>query len=285
MFCVLCFAFRVNFVKKRETRHTKPEAQSIDSITKSIDCRMMRYQLLIEYDGTPFHGWQVQPNCETVQEVIERAFETALRYRPAVVGSGRTDAGVHARGQVAHVDLRDPVDIHKLRRSLNGLLPRQIAVLDLCVVADDFHARFDARKRTYMYHVSVEKHPLSSHRSYILWREPDFETMNKAAVLLLGTHEYSAFCRIQSETKNRVCTINEAIWIKETYKGDWVFKISADRFLHGMVRTIVGTLLEIGFGKREVDSLTALIRSKDRTLAGPAAPPHGLVLEEVLYFD
>ena len=243
----------------------------------------MRYRLLIEYDGTPFHGWQIQPNCETVQEAIERAFETALRYRPSIVGSGRTDTGVHARGQVAHVDLDGPVEVKKLRRSLNGLLPRHIAVLDLRAVADDFHARFDARKRTYNYHLSVEKHPLSSHRSYIIWREPDFDAMNKAAQLLLGTHDCSAFCRIQSETKNRVCTIKEAHWIKETYKGDWVFKIAADRFLHGMVRTVVGTLLDVGFGRRTVEDISVLIRSRDRTLAGPAAPPHGLVLEEVLY--
>ena len=245
----------------------------------------MRYRLLIEYDGTPFHGWQIQPNCETVQEVLEKAFETALRYRPSVVGSGRTDTGVHARGQVVHVDLTDAIDVYKVRRSLNGLLPRQIAVLDMKEVSDDFHARFDAKKRSYKYHVSIEKHPLSSHRSYIIWREPDFDAMNEAANFLLGTHDCSAFCRIQSETKNRVCTISEAFWKRETYKGDWVFNISADRFLHGMVRTIVGTLLEVGYGKRNAEDMIELIQSKDRTLAGPAAPPHGLVLEEVVYAD
>ena len=233
----------------------------------------MRYRLLIEYDGTPFHGWQIQPNCETVQETIERALETALRYRPNVVGSGRTDTGVHARGQVAHVDLEEPLDLYKLRRSLNGLLPVQIAILDVQQVTDDFHARFDAKKRTYMYHVSIEKHPLSSHRSYIIWREPDFGAMNRAAHFLLGMHDCSAFCRIQSETKNRMCNVKEAHWSKETYKGDWVFKISADRFLHGMVRTIVGTLLEVGYGKRNAEDMLQLIASQDRTLAGQLLHP------------
>lgn len=243
----------------------------------------MRYQLLIEYEGSAFHGWQIQPNCETVQEVIEQAFETAVRYRPNVVGSGRTDTGVHARGQVAHVDLKDPVDPIKLRRSLNGILPREIAILGLEQASDDFHARFDAIKRTYMYHVSLEKHPLTMHRSYKIGRIPDFHAMNAAAGVLLGTHNCSAFCRIQSETQNRVCTIEEAYWSEETYRGDWVFKISADRFLHGMVRTIVGTLLEVGNSKRDPAGIKELIESQDRTLAGPAAPPYGLVLEEVTY--
>ena len=246
---------------------------------------LMRYQLLIEYDGTRYHGWQIQPNCETIQEVIERAFETVLKYKTKVVGSGRTDTGVHARGQVAHVDIPDSIEPSKLRRSLNGLLPGQVAILGLNKVDETFHARFDAKKRTYLYHVSLEKHPLTMHRSYKLGRVPDFEAMNEAAQHLLGTHNCSAFCRIQSETQNRVCTIEEAFWHQETYEGDWVFKISADRFLHGMVRTIVGTLLEVGYGKRKPNDIKGLIESQDRTLAGPAAPPHGLVLEKVSYLS
>lgn len=266
--------------KERETRNQSKESLKALLIVRKA---LMRYQLLIEYDGSAFHGWQIQPNCETVQEVIEQAFETALRYRPNIVGSGRTDAGVHARGQVAHVDLKEPKDPGKLRRSINGILPRSVAILSLNETSEEFHARFDAKKRTYMYHVSLEKHPLTMHRSYKIGKAPDFEAMNVAADALLGTYNFSAFCRIQSETQNRVCTITEAKWAKETYRGDWVFKISADRFLHGMVRTIVGTLLEVGYGKRDSASINALVASQDRTLAGPAAPPYGLVLEKVTY--
>ena len=206
-----------------------------------------------------------------------------LRIKVGISGSGRTDAGVHARGQVAHFDLPEPVDIPKLRRSLNGVLPRQISVLNLKETHDEFHARYDARMRRYFYHISTEKHPLSVKSRYIIRFIPDFDVMNRAAGQLLGTYDCSAFCRVQSETINRVCTIREACWEKETYAGDWVFKISADRFLHGMVRTIVGTLLEVGGGKRNVDDIAALLDSRDRTLAGPAAPPHGLVLETVAY--
>ena len=242
-----------------------------------------RYRALIEYNGTPFHGWQIQPQCVTVQGAIEDALETALRYRPTVVGSGRTDTGVHARGQVAHFDAPFVLDVHKLRRSLNGLLQRKISILSLEQAPRDFHARFDARQRCYHYHVSTEIHPLTNHVRYVIRPEPDYEIMNRAAQKLLGLHNFSAFCRIQSETKNRECNVQEAIWTKETYTGDWLFRIVADRFLHGMVRTIVGTLLEVGWGKRSVEDIRAIIMSQDRTQAGPAAPPHGLVLEHVSY--
>ncbi len=243
----------------------------------------MRYRMLIEYDGTGMQGWQIQPEGKTVQGCLEEALHVALRYRPNVVGSGRTDAGVHARGQVAHFDTPQPIDVFKVRNSLNGLLPGQVAVLALDRVEEQFHARYDARRRSYLYHLSTERHPLSARYRYEVRPEPDFERMNRAAHSLLGCHDCSAFCRVKSETKNRVCTLFEATWEEETYKGDWVFKITADRFLHGMVRTIVGTLLDVGHGKRPVGDVGAILRSKDRTRAGPAAPAHGLVLEEVAY--
>ena len=239
--------------------------------------------MLIEYDGTGYHGWQIQPNCETIQESIEDALNTVLRVRTGIVGSGRTDTGVHARGQVAHFDVPDPIDVSRVRRSLNGVLPRQISILDLSETHEAFHARYDARMRRYFYHISTEKHPLAMSWRYLIRFLPDFAVMNLAAKQLLGTNDCSSFCRVQSETINRVCSIKEACWEKETYNGDWVFKISADRFLHGMVRTIVGTLLEVGSGKRDVNTIPDLLASRDRTLAGPAAPPHGLVLETVTY--
>lgn len=237
----------------------------------------------IAYDGTDFCGWQIQPGEPTVQGKIEEALGVILRHRPDVVGSGRTDAGVHARGQVAHFDSSEPIDPTRVKGSLNGLLPDSIGILGLEATSDTFHARYDARLRTYHYYISTEKAPLTrSHRCFVR-PVPDIDAMNQAARILCTKENFSAFCRAQSETKNRVCTIQQATWLSETYEGHWVFKIKADRFLHGMVRTIVGTLLEIGRGKRSARDLQKTIDSRDRRMAGPAAPAHGLVLEKVSY--
>lgn len=244
---------------------------------------MPTYRLVIEYDGTEFHGWQIQPGKPTVQEVLENALEVVLRTHPTVVGSGRTDAGVHARGQVAHFEFDKHIDTFRLRHSLNGLLPPSVAVIELAHVPDGFHARYDARLRRYRYFVCTVERALERHTRRLVRPEPDFNTMNMAAEKLVGTHDFSAFCRTRSETRNRVCTVYRAAWIPEKRAGDWYFEISADRFLHGMVRSIVGTLLQIGHGKRSAQEIESVLASRDRRRAGPAAPPGGLVLEEVLY--
>ena len=237
----------------------------------------------IEYDGSAFHGWQVQPDRPTVQEAIEQALATALRVRPDVVGSGRTDAGVHARGQVAHFRTDVRLDPFRLLGSLGGLLPKTIAVHALEEVRPDFHARFDARRRRYHYYVSLWPRALERTWRLHLRPAPDFDRMNQAARVLLGTHDFDAFCRTASATRNRVCTVEQASWVADGRPGDWRFEIVADRFLHGMVRAIVGTLLEIGRGRRPVDDLARVLASHDRREAGPAAPAHGLVLEQVEY--
>lgn len=244
---------------------------------------MARTRLLIEYDGTEFSGWQTQPGERTVQGEIERALATILGSAPPFKGSGRTDAGVHARGQVAHFDTPEAPDVFRLRNSLNGLLPNAIAVLAAEPAPEDFHARYSARRRTYHYHVATAPRALDR-----LWRTslrstPDVEAMNVAASALLGTHEFSSFCRTRSETTNRVCTVHHACWVPGGRPGDWRFEIQANRYVHGMVRAIVGTLLEIGRGRRAADSIPDLLASGDRRLAGAAAPPHGLVLHRVEY--
>lgn len=237
----------------------------------------------IEYDGSAFYGWQVQPDRPTVQEAIEDALETALRVRPDVVGSGRTDAGVHARGQVAHFHTDVPVDPFRLLGSLRGLLPQTIAVHALDEAPAEFHARFDARRRRYHYYASLQPRALERTWRLYLRPAPDFDRMNQAAHALLGQHDFDAFCRTASATRNRVCTVERACWIEDGRPGDWRFEIVADRFLHGMVRAIVGTLLEVGRSRRLPEDLLRILASRDRREAGPAAPAHGLVLEHVAY--
>jgi len=243
------------------------------------------YKLLIEYDGTNLHGWQVQPGVPSVQAEIERALSVVTGLQPGVIGSGRTDAGVHARGQVAHFCLPDSIDSRKLQGALNGLLPRAIRIIDVAEVSNDFHARYSASSRTYEYRVSVQPRALDAGTRWLLKGKPDFSAMNKAAEFLVGRHDFSAFCRIRSETRNRVCSVVSAEWIPEEREGDWVFRITADRFLHGMVRTIVGSLIDVGFGKVNEAEFVEILRSKDRRRAGQAAPARGLVLQEVEYPD
>jgi len=255
-----------------------------DRDTRSIQSeKVPTYRLDIEYDGTDWHGWQIQPGLPTVQSAIQDAISIITRERVAVVGSGRTDAGVHASGQVAHLVLAMEVEPDRLQRSLNGVLDESIVVRSVSRVHDDFHARYDAVRRTYRYQVCCTPVALERSFRWLVLPEPDFHRMNTAACEIVGMHDFSSFCRTGSETKNRVCTVTEATWAEDPRDGDRSFVISADRFLHGMVRAIVGTLIEIGHGKRSPDEMGAVLKAQDRRQAGQAAPAKGLILAQVDY--
>lgn len=246
---------------------------------------MPTYRLILEYDGAAFHGWQIQNNVETVQGTLQEALEIILRESATVQGSSRTDAGVHARGQVAHIRCDTTIDPYRLRGSLNGVLPPTVAVRRIDEADEEFHARYDATGRRYHYYVS--RQPIAVERNIRLFIHPptpDFARMNEAAETLVGDRSFESFCRTSpSSTDHFACRVTRARWVQEDHPDDWRFEIEANRFLHGMVRAIVGTLLEIGQRKRPADDMERVLDARTRGAAGPSLPPHGLVLEEVYY--
>lgn len=243
-------------------------------------CRM-RYFLQLAYDGSRFHGWQVQPNARSVQQVLDEALSTLLREPVATTGSGRTDTGVHAAQQFAHFDVSVPLVPEELRYRLNRLLPAEVAVQGLYPVGAGAHARFDALARTYEYRVSLVKDPFRRAYSYLAPRRPDIAQMNEAAGALLAAEDFTTFSKTKGDTPHYRCLVYEAAWRQE---GEGlVFRIRANRFLRGMVRLVVGTLLEVGTGKRTVAEFAAALAAQDRRLAGGAAEAGGLFLTRVEY--
>lgn len=253
----------------------------------------MRYFLELSYNGAGFHGWQSQPNAEGVQQKIEEALSIVTRLPIAIVGAGRTDAGVHARRMYAHFDIPEPVaNKSKFLLSINRLAGKDIAFHNLIEVADDAHARFDATERTYKYFVTYEKspfiYPLSWHSPSLL----DIDKMNEAARILLDTRDFTSFAKLHSDSKTNVCDVRKAIWkpVSAESKGESclidngiVFTISADRFLRNMVRAVVGTLVDVGRGKLSIDGFQEIIEKKDRCTAGTSMPPEALFLWDVRY--
>lgn len=243
---------------------------------------MQRYFILFSYDGAAYHGWQVQPNARTVQQMLEEALTTLLRTPMTVVGAGRTDAGVNAASMVAHVDLPDNTDTVQLKYKLNRILPPDIAVSDILPVKRDAHARFDALSRRYCYYVSTAKSPFSRRYAYRLTGSVDFEAMNRAAALLPEYTDFTSFSKLHTYVKTNNCRIVQAQW-RRLDENHWVFEIEADRFLRNMVRAIVGTLLMVGRGKMTLDGFRRVIEQKERCAAGDSAAAEALFLAEVKY--
>ena len=244
---------------------------------------MTNKRITIEYDGTGYCGWQVQPNGRSIQATIEEAISTFFSAPIRLTGSGRTDAGVHALGQVAHFFAAGDHEEHRILRGLNALTPPDITIKQIDIVPDAFDARRDARSRVYEYHVLNRStaSPFYRNRAWHVHERLDTESMQAAVHCLVGEHDFSSFRAAGCEAAHPVRKIYRATWEQ---RGElWVFTVEATAFLRHMVRNIVGTVVEVGRGLRSAESLIELLSSRDRTKAGPTAPPHGLYLYEVKY--
>lgn len=270
----------------------------------------MRYFITFSYDGTNYHGWQIQPNGISVQEVLQKALSTLLRTPIEVVGAGRTDAGVHARMMVAHFDYEGPsvIDCAQLVYKLNKILPHDIAVQKVEQVADDMHARFSATSRTYHYYIHTRKDPFRRAYSWQVYGELDFAKMNEAARVLMEYTDFTSFSKVNTDTKTNLCTVTEAHWDALDAEGRvvddkgsagevecivgsagdegpvaWRFTVTANRFLRNMVRAIVGTLVEVGRGKLSLEGFRRVIEEKNRCSAGESVPGNALFLVDIKY--
>jgi tRNA pseudouridine38-40 synthase len=242
----------------------------------------MRYFIRISFDGTPFHGWQIQQNANSVQAELNRAIAVVLRRDEIVTtGCGRTDTGVHALKFYAHFDHDVELDSNAIAQKLNAILPREIAVHSFFSVDEDAHARFSALSRTYKYRIHTLKDPFLINRSYFIPFAPDLEKMNALAAVLLKKEDFSCFAKSNTQTNTNLCKMTFARW--EIIGDEIVFKISADRFLRNMVRAVVGTLLLAGFDKLNEQEFEEILASGDRSEAGVSVPAHGLYLSDISY--
>ncbi|MGN0233289.1 MAG: tRNA pseudouridine(38-40) synthase TruA [Bacteroidaceae bacterium] len=252
----------------------------------------MRYFITLSYDGTRYHGWQIQPNGLSVQEELQKALSTLLRQPIEVTGAGRTDAGVHASMMVAHFDwtntdgngttTNEQLDCKQMTYKLNKLLPHDVAVQEVRSVSEDLHARFSAKRRTYHYFIHTHKDPFLRAYSWQVNVPLDFETMNQAARVLLEYSDFTSFSKTGTDVKTNICMLTEAHW-EELKPGEWRFTISANRFLRNMVRAIVGTLIEVGRHRMSIEQMRHAIEAKDRQRTGESVPGHALFLTNIEY--
>lgn len=242
-----------------------------------------RYFIEFSYDGSSYHGFQKQLNAITIQEIVENAISKILRDKVDIISAGRTDKGVHATNMFAHFDydIKSKIEESNFCHLLNRLLPADIVVIAIHKVKSDSHSRFDAISRTYNYYITDTKNPFNHKYRYYLSEELDYIMMNKASKILYEHQDFKCFSKSNTDVKTYNCKITNAEWVKS--EDDWKFIITSNRFLRNMVRAIVGTLIEIGRGKLEIDDLDKIIQSKDRRNAGYSVPAEGLFLKEIIY--
>lgn len=242
---------------------------------------MKNYKLIIQYDGTNYSGWQIQKNSQSIQQKITDAIEVLHKERINLIGSGRTDSGVHAFRQSANFRTEAEINIYRFKHSLNSILPPDIVVSEMEEVEYEFHARFDAKKRTYLYLITTTRSPFYRNYSYFYPREIDIEKLNSLSNLFLGEKDFTSFSRKNTEIENKNCNVHKVFWRK---KGELIlFSIQANRYLHGMVRTIVGTSLNMQGQKDPETFIKEIFNSKNRQDAFEAVPAKGLFLYKVEY--
>jgi tRNA pseudouridine38-40 synthase len=241
-----------------------------------------RYFVELSYNGTRFHGWQVQPNAKSVQEILEMTLSTLCRETIAVTGCGRTDAGVHAAYFVAHIDSKNEnLDHPDFLRKLNRFLNADIAVLRISKVATNAHARFDAISRTYRYFIHQQKDPFLQETSWYYPIHLDIDKMNEACTALIGLHDFTSFSKLHTDVRTNFCNVFDAKWLRE--ESQLIFLMRANRFLRNMVRAVVGTMILVGKGKLTPEDFNQIIELGDRGLAGASATPEGLFLTDIEY--
>jgi tRNA pseudouridine38-40 synthase len=244
---------------------------------------MNNYKLHIQYDGTNYSGWQIQKNAASIQQTIIDSIEIIIKEKVNLIGSGRTDTGVHALGQAANFKIEQALDEDKFIYSLNSILPNDISIISIEKIDESFHARFDAKKRSYIYLFSKTKSPFFQKYSYYFpsIKNINIDELNKISKVLLGEHDFTSFSRKNTEIENKICNIYNIHWRSTNQLV--IFYIEANRFLHGMVRTTIGTLLEASKKDFKKDYLLEVLNKKDRTSAGEAVPAKGLFLFKVRY--
>lgn len=241
----------------------------------------MRYFFEIAYHGKNYAGWQSQANAVGVQSVVEEVLSKIFRQEIKIVGSGRTDTGVHCEQQFFHVDIDKAIDETPLIQRLNSFLPKDISIRSIRKVKPEASARYNAVERTYQYRMTLKKNPFLDGLAWHYFKDADIPTMNDAAALLVGEHDFECFSKVKTDVNHFICAVKKAEWRKE---GDLLeFTITANRFLRGMVRSIVGTLLDVGTRKTSMKEFQLIINSKDRRKAGANVPPYGLYLTKVKY--
>jgi len=242
---------------------------------------MFNHKLTIQYDGTNYAGWQIQENALSIQAVISNSIKQILQEDINLIGAGRTDAGVHALGQVANFTVIQQLDLFKFKYSLNSVLPKDISITNIETVEESFHSRFSARKRAYIYLISNQKSPFFERYSYTYFSELNPEKLNELSSTLIGIEDFSSFSKINTEVQNKTCEVYEVRWRRQ--KNLLIFYIEANRFLYGMVRAIVGSLLKAYSQESGIDYLKNIFAQKDRNAAADAVPAKGLFLYKVKY--